>query len=174
MKPSTIGSLIAVVEFFLIFFGASYFAPYLLTAECYEHSDRGHPVHPSFPIAIGENGNYAIVNWKAYEKSPEKYADRLILLPDKESYPLEGIEAFSISKTDDGNYKVTYHADNYTFWSEYSIVNGKVVPSCFRFSGAFVVMPVALMALLATLVINWVAKCYWHNRRVKTLVVHDE
>lgn len=160
MKSSIIKSLISIVEFIVIAMAVFTLAPYLITAEHYDNADT---VTPSFPIAIIENGKPGIVQWGTYRESPEKYTSQLVTSPYKDSVTsalLSGHEKFEIKRYGDNNYQLTYYADDYIFWSEYSIVNGIVKPSYFRFNGVFIVMPVFFLALFGTMTINWVIKRY--------------
>ncbi len=160
MKSSIVKSLISIVEFIVIAIVSFVLAPYLITAEHYENSDS---VKSSFPIAIIENGQPSIIRWDVYKKSPEKYSGQLVTSPYKDSMTsavLPGNETFVIKRSGDNNYQLTYYADNYTFWSEYSIVDGMVKPSYFRFNGAFIVFPVLIIALLGMVIINWAVKRY--------------
>jgi hypothetical protein len=168
MKSSIIESLVSIIEFIAIAMAAFILAPYLITAE---HYDNAGSVRSSFPIAIIENGQPSIVRWDAYRKSPEKYTGQLVMSPYKDSMTsalLAGNERFVIKRSGDNNYQLTYYADDYTFWSEYSIVDGIVRPSYFRFNGAFIVFPVLVIALLGTVTINWVVKRYFSRRSRKT------
>ncbi len=163
MKSSTVESLVSIVEFALIAIAAVILAPYLVTAEHYRNTDR---VHPSFPIAVTDHGRPGIIQWSTYKDSPEQYSAKLVTIPHDDvmtSAALAGNESFVIEKSG-ANYRLTYYADNYTFWSEYSIVNGVVRPTSFRFSGAFIVMPVLFIAWLGTAMLNWAVKRYLARR----------
>ena len=164
MKSPTITSLISIVGFIAIATAAFTLAPYLITAEHYDNSDS---VKSSFPIAVIENGQPGIIRWGTYRKSPEKYTGQLVTSPYKDSMTsalLAGHERFVIKRVGDNDYQLTYYADNYTFWSEYSIVDGIVKPSYLRFNGAFIVFPVFLIALLGAVIINWGVKRYLSRR----------
>ena len=152
MMASNFRSLVFIIEYLLVAIAAWNLAPYIMTAE---HYDGSRAIHSAFPIAIIEDGKAAIIRWHTYSQAPAKYATVLLADPDQGSYPLADNERIELTRANGNQYDLIYRADNYVFWSGYSIVDGIVQPTYFRFTGAFIVMPVVLVALVGTQLLNW-------------------
>ncbi len=126
--------IISVLIFISLFYLSFLIAPYLLTSQKYDGEQE---VSKLFPIAQKVNEDYSVIKWEEYTK------DYDVDLVDEEELVTRIInnERIKLEKSKDGLINLTYYADNYTFWSGYYIINGKVQPEYFRFVGAFIVMP---------------------------------
>ncbi len=125
---------IRVLIFISLFYVSFLIAPYLLTSQTY---NEGQEVSTLFPIAQKVNKDYSVIKWEEYTKQ-----DEVDLVEEELITKLINNERIEIEKSKDGLVNLTYYADDYTFWSGYYIINGKVQPVYFRFVGAFIAMPV--------------------------------
>lgn len=157
MQPRTIESLISIVELIGIALASFFVAPYVLTAA---HYGSAQTVHSAFPIAIVKNGQYEIIRWSAYQKSPDKRAYTLVLTDDEAKHPLPHREFFTMKKIAADHYQLTYNANNDTYWVEYSVHHGVVVPRYFRFTGPLIVVLFFFAALIVTVIVHGVVKRY--------------
>ncbi|WP_147378822.1 hypothetical protein [Motilimonas pumila] len=133
--------IVSVLVFVSLFYLSFLVAPYLLTSEKYV-GEQG--VSKFFPVAQKVNNSYSVIQWEEYKNREDVY------LVDEEELVTRLInnERIELEKSKDGLINLTYYADNYTFWSGYYIVNGKVEPVYFRFVGAFIVIPVFGVVLI--------------------------
>lgn len=172
IKSFLIKSSISIIGFVLIIYLSFTLAPFLITAQHYK--PNAIDVHSSFPIAVQNENIIDIVTWKTYINSPKSYATKLLLNPEKTKYTLPDNQYLNIEVKHNNNYKITYYADDYTFWSEYTVVNNQVIPTYFRFTGAFIVMPVFFTSLLFIIIINAIFKYYLDRRSKKTAAITHE
>lgn len=162
---SNLRSVVFFFEYLLVAIAAWNLAPYILTAE---HYDGSRAIRSLFPIAIVADGRAAVVQWHVYSEAPEKYAKVLLLEPDRGAYPLADNERLELTRSNGNQYDLVYHADNYVFWSRYSIEDGTVQPIDFRFTGAFIVIPVVILALFGAKLLNGLFEMLlmrWRHRR---------
>ncbi|MFC3914209.1 hypothetical protein ACFOSS_12110 [Pseudaeromonas sharmana] len=138
-------------------------APWLLT---YQHYLSGQTaIAPNFPIAIRDQGSVSVVLWREYQQSPTRYAPLLLTEGRELSWPLEDGSAVRLLQTPDGLFDLTYYTSHYVFWARYQIQSGTVQPISLRYTGAFIIFPLLLLAATAYLTIMLLRKLYRPGHR---------
>ena len=125
-------------------------APWLLTHQDYR---TGHTaIAPHFPIAIQSPRGVRVITWQTYQQTPDRYRQSLLTQGSPHTWPLESGNAVRLEPQPDGSMALTYYTDHYVFWASYLIDKGKVYPLTLRYSGAFIIFPLLLLAVLGIVV----------------------
>jgi hypothetical protein len=145
-----------IATFVALFFLATAVFPYLATRESYEPAKT---INGAFPIAVFDDGKPTIVTWPQYQQNLERYKDKAILGKEEKEYSLNELEHFRLIPEGNNTFRVDLLADDYRYWSVYSIRDGVVHPISFRYTGAFSIFACLPFALAGT------SSIWWFRRR---------
>lgn len=125
--------LLGLVTFCSLFYLSFLIAPYIVGPRSLPSEQQ-----PSlaFPVLYQSETGYQVL----FQRDPNTSL-QLVVGRDLRGR-LENNEGFELEQGGDGQWHLTYYADDYIHWSGYSVVNDEVKPNYYRINGAFVVMPV--------------------------------
>ncbi len=144
--------LLGLVAFCSLFYLSFLISPYLVGSRSLPSEQQ-----PSlaFPVLYQSETGYQVL----FQRDP-KASLQLVVGRDLGG-KLENNERFELEQGSDGQWHLTYYADDYTHWSGYSVVNDEVKPNYYRINGAFMVMPV--FGILGVMYLF--GKMFWQWRR---------
>ncbi len=157
-----LSNLASIGIFVLLLFATTWgFVPYLLTSESYPAAGD---VNGMLPIAVQRGPSPEIARWSDYLRDRSAYDGHLFIGQAGKIYTLDETDSFTMRPLANGGYHLELTTDDYFFWSDYAIVDGKPVPTRFRFTGAFAAMYGLLVAIVGASLFNWLLK-HWLIRR---------
>ncbi len=163
-----LSNLASIGVFVLLLFATTWvFVPYLLTSARYPASGD---VSGMLPIAVQRGPSPEIVRWADYVHDKLAFDGHLFVGQAGKTYTLNETDSFKMRPLANGGYELELDTDDYVFWSDYAIVEGKPVPTKFRFTGAFAAMYGLGVAIAGAYLFNWFLKRWLIRRNARKAV----